>query len=401
LDYSKMQQLKDLDSASTLELLNQCKNLHKTAAELTETLDQVFLHKQLKEVIEYYYDLGRVKEVYEIFGGYVNRSFGIITEKDGVEHTVFVRKYKKEIQEKEILLEHSMIQHAKDNGFDIAAGLYAAKDGKTYVKITEGTGENAHDWYFAVYEYLEGEDKYTWVDNELTDKEYASCGELIAELHNAVRDFDPGELERVEPKILELLRILPDTFNEWAALDIKNSFHDYYVKNLPRILEVTNSIVIPEEDQAKLLLNPIHCDYHPGNLKFEDETAVGIFDFDWSKIDIRVFEIGLSLVYFCSSWLAESDGVLHLDRCKIFLEAYQRKLKELGGLPPLNETELRYMPEMLNAGNIYLIFWCLRSYYDDLSLNVYEYLAYLSHQVKCMNWVEEHREEIMEMVRSI
>ena len=140
MDYSKMQQLKDLDSDSTFELLVQCKDLSRTAAELTETLDQVFLHKQLKEVIECYYDLGRVKEVYEIFGGYVNRSFGVITEKDGVENTVFVRKYKKEIQEKEIQLEHSMITWAIENGFHIAAGLYAAKDGKT-CKNYWGTGE--------------------------------------------------------------------------------------------------------------------------------------------------------------------------------------------------------------------------------------------------------------------
>lgn len=97
----------------------------------------------------------------------------------------------------------------------------------------------------------------------------------------------------------------------------------------------------------------------------------------------------------------ELDGVLHLDRCEVFLQAYQKKLRELGGLPPLNETEKRYLPEMLNAGNIYLIFWCLRSYYADLSLNVYEYLAYLQHQVKCMNWVEQHRQEILDMVEAI
>jgi homoserine kinase type II len=401
LDTSKMLHLEGLNSDRTLELLDQSHELCKTAKDLVETLEGAFLHKQLKEVVENNYDLGNVTAVYEIFGGYVNRSFGIVTEKDGKEHVYFVRKYKKGIQPKEIQLEHNMITCAKKNGLDIAAGLFPANNGKTYVKVTEGTGENSLDWYFAVYEYLEGEDKYTWVDNELTDKEYASSAEVIAIFHNSVKDFDPKGLERVEPQILDLLRELPKTFKEWAALDVKNRFHEYYVKSLPRILEVNDSIVIPEEDRAKLPLNPIHCDYHPGNLKFENEKAVGIFDFDWSKIDIRVFEVGLALVYFCASWVGELDGVLHLDRCKVFLDAYQRKLKELGGLPPLNETELRYMPEMLNAGNIYLIFWCLRSYYDDLSLNVYEYLAYLSHQVKCMNWVEEHREEIMEMVREL
>ena len=39
----------------------------------------------------------------------------------------------------------------------------------------------------------------------------------------------------------------------------------------------------------------IHCDFHPGNLKYENNRVVGIFDFDWSKIDLRLFDLRMAV----------------------------------------------------------------------------------------------------------
>lgn len=397
-----MQHLECLDSDRTLELLAQGQDMSLTAEEIVGTLERAFLHKQIKEVVEKHYDLGSVTEVFEIFGGYINRSFGFHAEKDGEKHKYFIRKYCKGKNEKEILLEHGMLACAKKNGVDAVAGMIPARNGKTYIQETEGTGENRLDWYFAVYEYLDGEDKYSWLDTNLTDEELASAAEVMASFHNAVRDFDPKDWARQEPGILELMPILRDkTFKEWAALDVNNVFTDYFRKTLPRVNEVINKLVVPEADRAKLPLNPIQCDCHQGNMKFQDNRVVGVFDFDWAKVDLRVFEIGLALVYFTPHWAGDLDGALKLDKCKVFLEAYQRKLQELGGLSPLNETEKKYLYEFINAGNVYLILWCVRAYYEDLTLNDYEYLFYLQHQVRSMNWVDEHREEIVEMVKQL
>ena len=67
----------------------------------------------------------------------------------------------------------------------------------------------------------------------------------------------------------------------------------------------------------------MHCDYHPGNLKWVDEQGVGLFDFDWSKLDYRVFDIAQGVVYFCSSWEGPDKGELRLDKAAIFVRAYQ------------------------------------------------------------------------------
>jgi homoserine kinase type II len=149
-------------------------------------------------------------------------------------------------------------------------------------------------------------------------------------------------------------------------------------------------------------MNPIHCDIHPGNLKYQDNKAVGIFDFDWAKIDLRLFDVCEALVYFCSSWDEETDGRLLLSKCSIFLKAYQDKLKELNGLEPLNELELKYLPDMLSIVNVYLINWAVTAYYGDPeNLNVFEYRVYLSHHIKLLRYIKRHLADITEMVKTI
>lgn len=205
---------------------------------------------------------------------------------------------------------------------------------------------------------------------------------------------------------MDFVKILPKTFKDFAKTDIYNKFHSFYLRNLDDILTMLDRIRVPEEDAPKMPYNPIHSDYHPGNVKFRDGQAVGIFDFDWAKIDLRLFDVCFSIVYSCCAWEdlpdGSTDGDLRLDKCKVYLQGYQNKLKELGGLEPINETEKKYFPLMIEAANAYLINWCLSSYYADTeNLNAYEYLAYLTHQVKMMHWIEVHKEDLAHIIADI
>lgn len=335
--------------------------------------------------------------MYEIFGGYVNRSFGIYVEKDGRRAEYFVRKYKQGITDQEISFEHSLIDYSIANGLDLAAGLVQTKQNTTFVKIKAGE-EVVH---FAIYQYLAGEDKYTWDNPNLNEEEYASAAEVLAMFHNAARNFDPRGLERVEPKIMEFLPTLPAVYKEFAGQFCNTKFHKCYLKNLDSILRVINSSQIPDTVCQQMLFVPCHNDFHPGNLKFSNDRAIGLFDFDWSKIELRLFDVCLALAYCCSSWEDELDGTLLLDKCRIFLNAYQKKLRELGGIPPLNELEKEYLATMMAAANMYLINWDVTAYYGGSNLNEYEYIAYLQHNVRLMKWIENHKQEIADMAKEI
>lgn len=400
MNTSKMRHLEELSVNQTFSMFAQSEELKKIAANFFESMESVLIRNQIVDALQDY-DLGTVTAVYEIFGGYVNRSFGIYTEKDGKKYEYFVRKYKYGITETEIVFEHSMIDYSKEHGLDIAAGLIRTKDGSTFVKKNEGANGDSTDIYFAVYEFLKGDDLYTWDTPNLNDEEYASAAGVLATFHNAAKDFDPQGLERVEPKIMEFLPTLPEKYMALAKKDIDTKFHTYYKSKLASILNVIESSQIPDHVLEKMPYTPCHNDFHAGNLKYVDSKVVGIFDFDWSKIDRRLFDVTLALAYCCSSWQDEKDGVLLLDKCSIFLKAYQRKLVELGGLEPLNKVELEYLPMMIAAANIYLINWDVTAYYAGTNLNEYEYIAYLQHNVRLMNWIEEHKAEIAEVAKSL
>jgi homoserine kinase type II len=396
-----MLQFKELNPDNLFDMLARSEELKKNSETILATMDQALIRSLITEVVSLY-EIGTVIDVYEIFGGYVNRSFGVYTNHNGQTEEYFIRMYKKGVTDKEIQFEHSLIDFIKENGLQMAAGIHRSKEGKSYIKRRVGTGAGAEERYFAVYEYLQGEDKYTWINNIMNDKEYESAAQVLASFHNAARKFEPNGLERVEPKIIELIPTLKDTFKGYAETAWQDKFTEYFHKNLASILEVIDRTRIPAEEYAKMPMNPIHCDFHPGNMKYQNNVATGIFDFDWSKIDLRLFDIGLGLVYCCSCWVDELDGTLMLEQCKIFLQAYQNKLKELGELEPLNETEKKYLPTLLTAGNMYLVFWALRDYYSNLGdLNVYEYLNYLQHLVKLMNWIENHNAEIMAIANEL
>lgn len=404
MDTSRMMHLKEIDTKKAFAMLAQSAQLKEFAENLYETMEITLVRNQIHDIVKNHYDIGTIEDAFEIFGGYVNKSFGIYTHKDGERQEYFIRKYKKGIGENEVKFEHALISCAKENGLDIAAGLIPTKDGSTYVKLLEENGGKSIERFFAIYEYLSGEDKYTWDTPNLNDEEYASAAEVLAVLHDATKNFDPQGLERAEPKIMDFIPTLPKTYRQFAQMELHNKFHDYYKKNLDEILEEIDRVMtlIPAEDAAKLPMNPIHCDIHPGNLKYQDNKAVGIFDFDWAKIDLRLFDVCEALVYFCSSWDEETDGRLLLSKCSIFLKAYQDKLKELNGLEPLNELELKYLPDMLSIVNVYLINWAVTAYYGDPeNLNVFEYRVYLSHHIKLLRYIKRHLADITEMVKTI
>ncbi len=391
----KIKRLDKMDSLKSYELLHMAKDLARAAMEVQDTLENSFLREQIVEVIEGFYDIGKVIDAFEVFGGYINRSFCVIVEKNGKKKDYFVRKYKLDITEKEIEFEHALVAHTLDNGFHLLAGIIKNSDGTTFVSPEISRNK------FAVYQYLKGEDKYTWDNPMMQENEYISAAEVLAKFHSAARDFKPGNLGRIEPGIMELVGGLSRSFTQYASLSRPTKFHEYFTDKLPTILATIELNNITHEDAARMPTIPIHCDYHPGNMKFIDERVVGLFDFDWSKMDLRLFDVCLALNYNSVTWGGRQDGSMHLDKCSLFLESYQSTLQSMNALSPLSNTELDNFPSMMALANFYLLNWDISAYYSGDEKNCYEYLAYLKHNVRQMNWIEKHKRGFAELADSV
>jgi homoserine kinase type II len=360
---------------------------------VVDSLEGAFVREQITEIVESFYDIGTVTAVNEIFGGYNNRSFGIETLKDEYTRTYFLRQYKPGVTADEICFEHALIGHAIRNGFTFAAGIVATVQGATFVQSTD----SGH--ILAVFDYLNGEDKYTWDNPDLTEAEFISAGRVLAAFHNAVHDFDPGGLQRSEPSILELWPRYAEQLAGYARQKPGGQLQTYYTAHLPGILNLIACSPLDSTEAENMPVIAIHCDYHPGNLKWTNDQVVGIFDFDWSKMDLRLFDVAMAVIYFCSRWDEGHDGELRCDKCELFIGAYQQELQKMAGLEPITPAERGLMPKMLEIANIYLLHWEISAYHNMAGADEYEYLTYLKHNVRLMHWLDAHRSAVIGTVR--
>ena len=399
-----------MDPTRANELFEVAERLSADARKLRDELEIEFLTSQLAAVVDEDYDLGEVVGVDQVFGGYVNLSFAVRTRTDAGEQRYFVRKYSRAITEREVRFEHALVNHINRKGFHLAARVFPNKVGETFVVRDELRGGLRETRFFAVYEMLEGKDKYTWVKNRCTDREYESGGRVLAQFHYLAHDFDSGGLGREQPPIMQLLRALRTTFAGYAeqARAGGSVVDEYYLEWLPAIDEALRKGADQEPELRGMPYIPVHCDYHPGNLKWVDqETAAlrpvetsgsscsGLFDFDWSKLDYRIFDVAEGIVYFCSSWEGRDSGELWLDKAAIFVRAYQDEAAKFAEPGAMTAAELAALPRMIANANLYVLNWDVSAYYEaDEDLNDDEYLMYLKHQVMLMEFIEAHFDEL-------
>ena len=114
----------------------------------------------------------------------------------------------------------------------------------------------------------------------------------------------------------------------------------YFLEKLPSYQNALGKCQLLKEKCNGMLELMTHCDYHPGNQKYSDKGVIGIFDFDWCKEDLRLFDVAITITYFCTSWKNHENGVLFLDKIKVLLEAYQERLTSSDRIFPLTKQEL-------------------------------------------------------------
>jgi homoserine kinase type II len=338
---------------------------------------------ELQTILKFY-QLGELSGYVRDERGFVNVSYAIESIRKGEKKKYFLRKYKQGVKENEIRFEHSLIKHLLAKKFPLVAQVLPTREDKSYVSRPAPNG-NLEATFYAIFDFLPGEDKYTWIDPTCNDAEIASAARVLAQFHHAAFGFQP-EGNREEAEILGLLPLIAKNVASCAERDRHTPFDAYLQQNRDLILE-NLELVLSVLDAPEYLSLPrlvIHCDYHPGNLKFQQDEVIGLFDFDWSKIDTRCFDVALALNYFFIDW-HEQDGQLQLDGCSRFLSAYQDALQGLPGVGPLNQAEIKFLPHLISASNLYVLNWTIVDYYQK-EVDAEEYLIYFRHGVNFIRW---------------
>jgi homoserine kinase type II len=356
---------------------------------------------ELTEILSHY-DLGKPAGSELNERGYVNTSYAIHTiDSHGEPKTYFLRKYKPGIQEAELVFEHSLMHHLAGKGVCPVARVHPTRGGQTYLARTED-GADPQPRYYAIFDFLPGEDRYTWINPHCTGSEITNSAAVLAHFHSALIDWTP-QGARFEAKILDLLPQILVNLERVKQRSKETVFDTYLHENLALIVDTLRATMqqLAESPIKQMPQMVIHSDYHPGNLKFEGDQVTALFDFDWSKVDYRCFDIGLSLFYFFTSWETE-DGQFRLEDASLFLKAYQEALMSNRAPGPLDANELRYLPAMINAANIYVLNWTFEDFYNK-SVDPQEYLVFLAHAVELIRWLSlnDHAGQLIDMINKI
>lgn len=341
----------------------------------------------MEDIIAHYH-IGTLVEARKIESGYVNESYQITTVANGRRQCYFLRAYQPRSRESRIRFEHSLIAHLLAEGFAFTPALIATRSGATYVKkATSGTELR----FFAIYQFLEGPDTHSWDHPACSARELASAAAILARYHAAVVDFAYPQIAQT---IVDILPVIAAKAK--ACLDGRSQFSALLSRYIKDLLVTIDDIAadLDRQNYTQLPHLAIHGDYHPGNLKFCKGKVTGVYDFDWAKMDTRVFDVALALTYFATIWQGASAGSLALDTATSFVNSYQQTLRDTGALEPLTTMEIFCLIPLIRAANVYILLWIM----DDFSQNQLpqqQYLYYLERQLRLMQWLK-HNKRVLE-----
>jgi homoserine kinase type II len=352
------------------------------------------LAKTICRLMEENYDLCQLNHAEEILGGYCNKSYAIWMSNEDQKCRYFLRLYNSNTLEHEILFEHGLLNHLRSNGFTLSASIIPCRNGETVAHTQSPDNQQNNRLFFTLFTFLEGEDKYSWTYSNLTDKEFVSTAEVLAHFHHCGHGFKkPFGADRVQPRIMNFIPTFKDTFSSFLEHAGDGRCDSIFKDNFNTICKTLDYAVSFDVKFKGMKELPIHCDYHPGNLKYCDEKVVGLFDFDWSKIDYRLFDVALGLIYFTSIWGDQAEG-LRQDEFNLFLNKYNEACSRLNHIYPLTKQEQSYLVPMLTIANLYVLNWELVNFYNTPGLNDDDYFLYIDHTIGLMHWLLLNEDEL-------
>ncbi len=352
----------------------------------------------LERVLRRHYNLGNLIHAKRNVLGYMNANYEVETEKGQKRIRSMVRVYRPGLPKEDIDFEHTLLKELSRRSFHYAPQPIHARTGHSYVQTEQDIFSEEQGYYAAVFEYKEGEDKYSWDRPLCTDEELRNSAAVLAHYHTIIHRWTP----RVNAKSHCTLENLPDMCQAWQMFrrfDTADAFSAHFDGQLDFLCGRAKRLLAwkAATDLSDLPIIAVHGDYHPGNLKYRAGRVVAVLDFDWSHMDYRIYDIGLAVFYFCGSWQTDSNGRIRLDRMDHFLKAYQRAAKEHSWIEPLFPDETACLPQMIQLANLFIIDWAVNHYFTRGGATV-KYMEYLQHGVRVAQWLENNSQRLIEAI---
>ncbi len=297
-----------------------------------------------------------------------------------------LKQYKESLGQSTIIQEHSILTYLAKVNFP-SPRLVATKTGETLLKY----GEERH----ALFDFVEGGFQY---NNYLllpgqTRRFIMTSGEMLARLHNQLRDFVPqgynpdgfkSHNEDRERDLAWFLGKLAQSVAETSRQEAGTGQNHQAVWLLQKAeyLEETLVQLDVELKQADLPRVIIHADYGPYNLLFRKNGSAVILDFEMARLDWRVTDL-------VQAWRRFSHDRLgfRFNKMKYLLDGYQKHLK-------LTPDEVQFLPAVWKFFYIRqsILYW---HYYCETQ--VVSWLISARRDAERANWITDNQGKFVEI----
>lgn len=291
----------------------------------------------ITDIINTYYDLGKVIEISRVPMGDTNFNYFVTLEKDGVQKKYFGQLYSVSKPLGNVKFELALRKYYMDNtNSDMKCALSnLTKDGGYAVKCDLGEGRER---YFCLHDFLEGNSKHrdTWAYGKMTPELIKACAKGTAYYHAGAYGYEPPAECGVEDyTFADELELYKKTFTEDFAQcrrEYDDPYFDYfgvYQGRLMEILERCTKTYLEVKDEIPHCM--CHMDTSPQNYLFNDDMEpVGICDLDWSKMRPRLFDICWFMYEgLCALNLKERTLELKLEDIVMYLNVYDEAIEAM------------------------------------------------------------------------
>jgi homoserine kinase type II len=352
----------------------------------------------LDAILSRHYRLGCLITAKRNTLGYMNANYEVETEKRGERDRFILRIYRPGLSKEGIDFEHTLLNELSRRSYHYAPQPIRARTGHSYVKTTKNMGAGDLSYFVAVFEFKTGRDKYSWDKPLCTASELQDAAGVLAHYHTIIHRWAPG----VNAVADDTFGKLPDMRRRWHTFRhslAADDFSAYFFNKLDILTGAAKQLEAWKKENAcwDFPIIAVHGDYHPGNLKYSGNKVVAVLDFDWSHMDLRIYDVGLAVFYFCTSWEPDSDGRIQLDRLRHFLRAYQLAARDYSWIDPLPAEEAECLPQMIQLANLFIVDWTLNHYFTRGG-DTEKYLGYLRHGLRVCEWLEKNHQRLVEAI---
>ncbi len=149
------------------------------------------------------------------------------------------------------------------------------------------------------------------------------------------------------------LSAMPPSENKTYLSEEKDALLDF-ARSTDRELAALGYDLLPKQ--------LVHFDLHPGNVHYIDDKVVGLFDFDWARMDSRLSDFAGAIVQSCYIYGGEKSGIYIKQKMLDGISAY----REAYGPSELDPTQEQALLKAAVKGYVFFqTFWCTQWCVDN------------------------------------